>query len=114
MADACPIPTSEERAYNEVFFRVTDEMTRRIAAVIDDTHRLAADELAAIGSEMAPPHPEYLTAIAEESLMLQMCGATAENDMVGKPAMAKAIAQNLLNRAGRWQSILDRRAESTP
>ncbi len=113
MIDACPIPTPEERAYNDVFFRVTDEMKRKIAVVINDTYRLAADELAAIGSTMAPPHPEFLTAIAEDSLMLRMCGASPDNDMVGKPAMAKAIAQNLLNRASRWQSILDREAEPT-
>ena len=114
MADACPIPTPEERIYNEVFFRVTDEMKRKIAAVIDETYKDAAAGLKAVGSHEDPPHPEFLVALAEESLMLRMCGATPETDMVGNPAMAKSMAQNLLNRAGRWQRILDGRAAETP
>jgi hypothetical protein len=113
MATACPIPTPEECRYNEVFFRVTDEMKRKIAAVIEETYKDAAAGLQAVDAQEDPPHPEFLVALAEESLMLRMCGATPETDMVGNPALAKGMAQNLLNRAGRWQSILDERAAET-
>ncbi len=110
MANACPIPTPEQRRYNDVFSKVTDEMKRKITAVIEETYADAIAGLQAVGAKDAPPHPEFLVALAEESLMLRMCGATPETDMVGRPAIAKAMAQNLLNRAGQWQSVLDERA----
>lgn len=111
MAEACPIPTPEERRYNEIFLKITDEMKQKLSAVIEETYQTAIADLLATGSQIAPPHPEFLVALAEESLMLKMCGATPETGMVGKPAIAKGMAQNLLNRAGQWQSILDKQAD---
>jgi len=102
MADACPIPSPEERQAAEILDRAERTMMETVHAAVAEAAGQVRDQILAAGLDLPPPPKTYFDSVVHQQMYLTLCGATAGTFEGGNTRKAISVIRNQQMIANRY------------
>jgi hypothetical protein len=94
MANACPVPSPEEREAAEILDRAQRAMMEKVHAAVAEAAEQVRDQILAAGLDRAPAPAAYFNSVVHQRMYLAICGATVGTFEGGDARKAIALIRN--------------------
>lgn len=94
MPNTCPIPSPEQRRFDEIRETAERTMLEKVWKAVSDATAEVAHELQQAGLSFEPTHVDYFTFAVQQAAFVRLCGGDPTTLQGGDPQIGERIIRN--------------------